>query len=279
MNQRHAKPSLPTITALVAASCLISNISFAQSYSTDFTTGFSDGSLSSNADWSGYGSESSSFVVQDSAGAGNVQVTSAFAGIANSSTSYDWTVTSGTFTQSTEFQFTNIDSSVASTTLYRQYFSRDSDATGAEDRTYLEMRKNGTTFQLAYFATNAFSFTESQLGLNTASSDLVSDVIRITSEFEAGASASEWTGTYTIYNVTTGSSIVSNSITLSATGFNLVTDSSVYGAMNVDNETGAVSNLDILSFSTSYSIPEPSSYAMLVGLLSLSWVMVPRRKA
>ncbi|HBR95689.1 MAG TPA: hypothetical protein DEA90_16150 [Opitutae bacterium] len=260
------------------ATCFICNISFAQSYSTSFTSGegFSDGSLSGNANWSEYGAGDSLFTVQDATGEGNVQVGSGFAGVANSSTVYDWTVTTGKFTQSTEFQFTDIAGSVSATTLYRQYFSKDSDGTGAEDRTYLEIRKNGTTFQLAAFGTSVYSFSESDLGLSGSDPD--SDVIRITSQFEAGATSSDWIGTYTIYNVTTDATLVSDSITLSSLGFTLIGDSSVHGAMNVDNETGAVSSLEVLSFSTSYVIPEPSAFAMLTGVFALACVAVRRRR-
>ena len=286
MNTSHATPSLPqlaTLPAILVIGCLIANASLAQSYTANFTDaeGFSNGNLANNADWSNFG-DANGFVVQDAAGTGSVQVNSlaSATGLSNSSTTYDATVTSGTFTLSSDFQFTDSGSdATGQNVFFLNQYSLNSNGTNTEGRTSLGMRKNVSNYQFLYFGTGAVSMSESQLGLDTANSDFQSDVLRMTSELTAGADASSWSGTYTLYNVTTDTILTTNSITLSPSGFtDFVADSSVFATIySPANNYNGISDIEVLSFGSSYAIPEPSTYALLAGLIGLIPVMLRRR--
>lgn len=188
-------------------------------------------------------------------------------------------MSSGTVTMSMEFQFSQTAASVGSATnAFGLVYASSQNAAGSTTGLAWIGRAASTTdgYRLTAFGANSVAVTGAQLGINSASSDNLSDVIRLTLTLTAVTSTS-WNGTATLYNVTTGTQIgitTRNNIT-SAADLN----NAMYGGFQIGSQMAAssLSSASVLNYTT--TVPEPGTY-VLVGLgLGFVAVYVRRRKA
>ncbi len=252
----------------------------------DFTSaeGYTDGVLNNqpgtSGTWKTTGTSTFTGFQVDTSNGGSVALdTTASSKIAGYATPV-YFMSSGPVTMSMEFQFSQTAASVASATnTFGLVFASSQNAAGSTTGLAWIGRAANTTdgYRLTAFGANSVSVTGAQLGINSASSDNLSDVIRLTLTLTAVTSTS-WNGTATLYNVTTGTQIgitTRNNIT-SAADLN----NAMYGGFQIGSQMAAssLSSASVLNYTTT-AVPEPGAYVLLGLGLGFVAVYVRRRKA
>jgi hypothetical protein len=232
-----------------------------------YTSGSLNGQPSGNSSWA-TSSGNASFTVNP-AGGGSVAVDTA---ASNSNTAVyqspiDFT-TGVAYTSSVEFSFTqSVVNTGTSTVLFSNAYSSNPSSTTLGSSAISLGRVTGVDgYRFATFASASVNIAGTALGINSAGSDTTSDIIRMTLTLQQGATATTWIGTATLYNVTTSTVLAtrtSNAVDLSG----VFTDTSLYGTMAVGGtaSTSGASNLTVLAYSSPVAVPEPATWALLIG--------------
>jgi len=243
----------------------------------DFTSGegYTNGSLNLQTNNSGTwktSSSNASFQVNTASG-GSVSVdTSVINAVAGYFEPINFS-TGGAITTSMDFQFTQGTATVTSATTAFGLAYTTIQGSGTNNTAFAAIgRQNGTDFYRMTAFGNATNITGATLGINSAGSDSLSDVIRMT--LTMSYTAGSWSGVATLLNVNTGitvATITRNGFAISSFG-----PDSLYSAMRVGPEmtTSGLSSLSALNYST--PIPEPGTF-VLAGL-GLGAVLLFRRR-
>lgn len=215
-------------------------------------------------------SGNSSFTVNPS-GEGSVQLsTSASGGVAVYQNPIDFT-TGIAYTSYIDFSFTqsvaDIPSGPSSSTtmLNNLYLTNTNGGTVSASQGGFGRTAGTDAYRLA-FAGGAFSIDGLSLGINSGAGDTTSDVIRMVLTIQQGATASSWIGTETIFNVTTGMTLATRSVSNLNFGA-AASDTSLYNGIGIGGEMPAsgVSALTVLAYSSPAAVPEPATWALLIG--------------
>ncbi|MDP0495910.1 MAG: hypothetical protein Q7Q73_06840 [Verrucomicrobiota bacterium JB024] len=131
----------------------------------------------------------------------------------------------------------------------------------------------------SYLAGNGLAPTA--LGLNAATSDYVSDSLRITVEMTKGATASDWTLTTTLYNIDTDTVLRTISSTAGVTSEAFFSADSIFAGFNsgANSANGGYSEFNVERFEIT-SVPEPAGAGFAlgaIGLLFAFWRMRARK--
>jgi hypothetical protein len=173
-----------------------------------------------------------------------------------------------------DFQFTQSSSTAATTSAFGLAFSTSQTASVRNGSSVYLGRAASTTdgYRLAVFAATSLNVSGAQLGLSSASSDNLSDVIRLTLTLNA-VNSTTWSGTATLYNVTTGTQILTYTKNDISAGD---LSSALYGGLQIGGSmsTSNLANVSVLNYTT--TVPEPGTYALLG--LGLGLVLVIRRR-
>ncbi|MBN8707801.1 MAG: PEP-CTERM sorting domain-containing protein [Verrucomicrobia bacterium] len=185
-------------------------------------------------------------------------------------------LSSGPVTMSMEFQFTQSSSTAAgATSAFGLGFSTgQSTALRGTSAVYLGRSAGTDSYRMAAFSFASLLVTGAQIGLDSASSDTLSDVIRLTITLNA-VNSTTWSGTATLYNVTTGTQIITYTKNDISAG-DLST--SLYGGMLIGGSmaTSGLSSVSVFNYTT--TVPEPGTYVLLGLALCAMTVYVRRRK-
>lgn len=119
------------------------------------------------------------------------------------------------------------------------------------------------------------------LGLNAATSDYVSDSLRITVEMTKGETATDWTLTTTLYNIDTDTVLRTISSTAGITSEAFFNADSIFAGFNsgANSANGGYSEFNVERFEIT-SVPEPAGAGFAlgaVGLLFVFWRMRARK--
>lgn len=248
----------------------------------DFTTteGYANGVLNNQPGTSGTwktttGASYAEFQVNTSDGGSVALSTTANSKIAGYSSQVSF-LSSGPVTMSMEFQFNQSSSTAAgATSAFGLGFSAgQSSALRGTSAVYLGRSAGTDSYRLAAFSAGSLTVTGAQLGLDSASSDTLSDVIRMTITLNA-VNSTTWSGTATLYNVTTGAQIVTYTKNDISAG-DLST--ALYGGMLLGGtmSTSGLSSVSVLNYTT--TVPEPGTCVLLGLGLGAMTVYVRRRK-
>ncbi len=257
-------------------------------YSTSFTTadGFTNGNLSGQNSWNANTTGASVFTVADAVTTGTVaigQVTGT-ATISYNGEGYDFSQVGANYTLSADLQFTDAGDTTASNNPFFSMMYGFAPTGGTDGSTSLVLRKTSSeAYQIALYSKTAVTLSKSALGLDPGV-DNDSDVLRLTSSFTGGGSVkADWSVDYTLYNVTTATTIVSGTLSNINLNANSIDNPSMYGlvasgAFQQDNHDG-ISNIELLDYSASFTaIPEPGTYAFGFGGLMLAIAVYLRRR-
>lgn len=236
----------------------------------DFTSaeGYASGSLngqpSGNSSWTTT-SGNTSFTV-DPSGAGSVQLSTAVnTGIAVYQTPVDFT-TGVAYTSYIDFSFTQttVDAGGSTTFLNNLYLANSSSVTVGVSTAGFGRTSGTDAYRLA-FASGAVAIDGLSLGINSGAGDTTSDVIRMVLTIQKGATAATWIGTETIYNVTTGTTVATRTSNLNFGAD--ATDTSLYNSIGIGGSTitSGISGLTVLAYSSPAAVPEPATWALLIG--------------
>lgn len=263
-------PILKTLIAIPAV--LLATCHFASATDISFTSGegYSVASLGSNSSWYAYS---------------NANVTNNVIGIVNLATggrlgiyqdeTFDFSVADSAFTSYIDVQWTQ-GVALASSLDFAEirYYQNATGTSSSTSRLQLNRAAGaGDNYELQGLGVNV-SLSAADLGIDSANSDVLSDVIRISSTLTK-TSATTWATSYIVTNETSSSIVTSgtgSSINLGAANDDTTMYSGFQGGFN-----DTFGDVNILNFGVS-AIPEASSFAMLAGLLSFSWVMARRRR-
>jgi hypothetical protein len=270
--------SLNSLTASLLAVLLVAGYARAATV-IDFTSaeGYTNGVLNNqpgaSGTWKTTASSYTEFQVNTSGGgyvALSTSVNSKIAGYVEPV----YFLSSGPVTMSMDFQFTQSSSTAATTSAFGLAFSTSQTASVRNGSSVYLGRAASTTdgYRLAVFAATSLNVSGAQLGLSSASSDNLSDVIRLTLTLNA-VNSTTWSGTATLYNVTTGTQILTYTKNDISAGD---LSSALYGGLQIGGSmsTSNLANVSVLNYTT--TVPEPGTYALLG--LGLGLVLVIRRR-
>lgn len=261
------KPFLNTLIVMPAV--LLATCNLASAIDIDFTApDYSDGGLDGQQGWNA----TSKFVVSDSAGVGVVNITNdnTTATYEAVALDFDSAAVGAVFTVYADVQWTQTGVTAANTDFFRLYYA-------GSNSTRASFGRDDDTVDSYSFTWGSYTsvLSGADVGIDTLTgTDAVSDVIRISYSLTKGATASTWLGSYEISN---GSTIIGSD---SGSTFAVAEISEEYSSLQSRDHDGGISGLNMQGYGlTTSGIPEPSTYAMLSGLLAFSWVMVRRRQA
>jgi len=231
--------------------------------------GYASGSLNNQpagqAAW--LTSSGNAYFTVDPSGAGSVQVSTAVNSvIAAYQSPVDFT-TGIAYTSYIDFSFMQTVADVgASTTLLNSLYLANPTTVSVGVSTAGFGRTSGTDAYRLAFASGAVAIDGLSLGINSGAGDTTSDVIRMVLTIQKGATPATWIGTETIYNVTTGTTVATR--TMSNLNFDTyATDTSLYSAIGIGGSatTSGVSGLTVLAYGGPVAVPEPATWALLIG--------------
>jgi hypothetical protein len=257
--------------SLVASILLLGSCSFLSAADINFTTaeGYVTGPLSANPSWA----TNSGFVTVNTTGEGAVKIGKNYKMATYQDAAYDFADSALTYTSSMDIQWTQGD---ALTYDYGfallRAFGTDDTSAGNSSTNFGLYRGDGDVYSLEGVGVN-IGLTETALGFDVEGGDLLSDVIRISYSLTRGTEATNWGVDYALTNISTDTVIASGSSTFNI-GDTMHADDSVYSGF-FGGFLSSNGSLSILNFTT---VPEPSAYAVLTGLMALSSVMLRRRR-
>lgn len=178
-------------------------------------------------------------------------------------------------TTSMDFQFTQNPLSTGGTAnaFGLSYATSQSAGGVAKTSTFFGRQAGTDTYRISAFDSTTTNITGASLGINSGASDYTSDVIRLTLTLTY-TSATTLSGTVTLYNVTSGTTLA----TLSAPNIVYSAPTSLYGAIQLGNAmaSAGLSSVSVLNYN-SPAVPEPGTVA-LAGLGLGVVLLMARRK-
>jgi len=240
----------------------------------EFTTaeGYTSGSLNNKptgqAMWLTSSGNTSYTVIPT--GAGSVLVdTAASSATAVYQTPIDFT-TGVAYTSSVEFSFTQaVAKTEENTTLFSNAYSINP-AQGTITNSAISIGRVTDIvdgYRFATFGSASVNIAGTALGINSVGLDTTSDVIRMTLTLQQGATAAAWIGIATLYNVTTSTVLATRTVSTLNLGGSVFTDTTLYGTMALGGNSAAsgVTDLTVFAYGSPVAVPEPATWALLIG--------------
>jgi len=252
-----------TLVSLGGARAVLVDFTSAEGYA----NGTLNGQTSSTPVWVVSSGATTSFTVDAAAGIVSLDPTTSNR-IAGYNSAIDFT--SGlSYTTSIDFTFVQSGSTTASSTTLAGLIYAENVNSASVSTTLAGFGRQGSTvdgYRVA-FANGSVGIAGTSLGIDSASGDVTSDVIRLTYTLQQGASSSTWVGTETIFNVTTNTVVATRSS--SAINISTADPTSLFGAMQIgaSMSTSGLSSFSVLSYNSPVAVPEPA-----VSLLALAGV-------
>lgn len=157
-----------------------------------------------------------------------------------------------------DFEFTQSGATGGAASITALSYFANATSGGTNIKAYFGRSSGTDTYRIGFYQSNGSPATSatvniagSALGLASGSGDNISDPLRLAFTLDRGGSATAWTATVTLKNVSTGATVAALNVPAFATSTTFFNDTSIYPVISSESrQSAALSNFTITGFSS-----------------------------